>query len=238
MSHHADDSKYSIHYRKEIIAILESLRKERATISLATSNAGEITTSILEVSNQGNHVYLDVTADNKLNSRIADSKHTTFTTRSGVKIKWHSTHISLIRLPDGAAFSILVPAIVQRIQRREHFRVPIPQVKNGLTCKISLLKETLEAPIRDISATGICIAVKSPLHPVFSEGAVLERCQIEFPVVGVVHFKLKIREIRPSNDSLCYISAEFTGLSSGANNVIQRCLLQLEAEYRNIASAV
>ena len=235
MSHHADDSKYSIHYRKEIVAILESLREERAAISLATSNAGEITTSILEVSDQGNHVYLDATADVKLNSRIADSKHTTFTTRGGVKVKWHSTHISLVKLPDGAAFSILVPAIVQRIQRREHFRVHIPQGKKSLTCNISLLREILEAPIRDISATGICIAVKKPLHHVFSEGAVLERCQIEFPVVGVIHFKLKIREIRPSNDSLCCISAEFTGLSRGANNVIQRCLLQLEAAYRSSA---
>ena len=237
MSHHADDSKYSIHHRKEIISILESLRKERATIQLATSNAGEITTSIIETSDQGNYVYLDVTADERLNSRIADSKHTTFTTKSGVKVKWHSTHIRLVRLPDGAAFSILVPALVERVQRRESFRVPIPQGKNGLSCRIFLLEKMLEAPIRDISATGICFAVKKPLPSIFSEGATLGRCQIEFPVVGAIQFKLGIREIRLSNDNLCYISAEFMDLSRSANNVMQRCLLQLEVEYRNLPSA-
>lgn len=237
MSHHVDDSKYSVHYRKEIVSILESLRKERVAIKLATSNTEEITTFIIEVSDQGNHVYLDVTADEKLNSRISSSDHIAFTTRSGVKIRWHSTHIRLVKLPDGAAFSILVPAVIQRIQRREHFRVPVPQGKNGLSCKISLPEETIEAPVRDISAGGICIAATKPLNPVFSRSAVLERCQIEFPVVGVVHFKLKIHEIRQPNDSLCLIGAEFMELSRGASNVVQRCLLQLEAEYRSMASA-
>lgn len=233
MPHHADDSKYSIHNRKEIISILESLRKERAAIQLAASNAEEITTSIIEASDQGNYVYLDVTADERLNSRIADSNHITFTTRGGVKVKWHSTHIRLVRLPDGAAFSILVPALVERVQRRESFRVPIPQGKNSLACRIFLLEKMLEAPIRDISATGICFAAKKPLPSVFSEGAVLGRCQIEFPVVGALQFKLRIREIRASHDNSCYISAEFMDLSRSANNVMQRSLLQLEVEYRN-----
>ncbi len=237
MTHHADDSKYSIHHRKEIISIFETLRKERAAIRLATSSAGEITTSIIKASDEGNYVYLDVTADEKLNSRVADSKHITFTTEIGVKVKWHSYHIQLISLQDGTAFSIRVPAVVQRIQRREHFRVPIPQGKNGLICKILLLEEMLEVPIRDMSAGGICIAVQKPLNPIFSQSEVLERCQIEFPVVGIVHFKLKICEIRPSSDDLCLIGTEFVGLSRGASNVIQRCLLQLEAEYRSITSA-
>ena len=237
MTHHAEDSKYSVHHRKEIISILEGLRKERTTIWLAASNVGEITTYIIKTSDEGDYVYMDVTADEKLNSRIADSKHVTFTTRSGIKVKWHSNHIRLITLPDGAAFSILVPAAVQRIQRREHFRVLVPQGKNGLTCKISFLEETLEAPIRDMSAGGICIAVATPLNPVFSQGEELESCQIEFPVVGVIHFKLKIRKIRPSSDNLCFIGAEFMELSRGASNVIQRCLRQLEAEYRSAATA-
>lgn len=234
---HLDDSKYSVYHRKEIISILEDLRKEQIAIKLAFSNAEEITTSIIEISDRENRVYLKGTADENLNLRIASSDHITFATRSGVNTKWRSTHIRLAHLPDGEVFSIQVPAVVQRIQRRENFRVPVPQGKNGLTSQIHLQKEVIKAPIKDISAGGICIALTKPLHTGFSQGAILDGCQIEFPALGNVYFKFKVCEIRSSNDSLCYVGAEFMDLNRGASNIVQRCMLQLEAKYRGIASA-
>jgi len=236
MSHHLDDSKYSVHNRKEIVSILDGLRKVRTTIQISFSHEEKFNTYVIEVSDESNHVHLDASADERVNSRIADSKHLSFATRSGVQVKWHSTHASLVELPDGTALSILVPSVMQRIQRRECFRLPLPQGKKGLICRIPLPEETLEAPIKDMSAGGVCLALKEPLHPVFSQGVILEGCLIEFPAVGVVQFKLRMCGTRPtsetrSKDNVC-IGMEFMDLSTGADNVVQRYLLQLESENR------
>lgn len=235
MLQHIDDSKYSVHHRKEIVAILDGLKKSRAAIKLSTSHGEEFITSVLEASSERNHVYLDVSADERVNSRVADSKHVTFTTQSGILVKWHSTHVSRVKLPDGTALSILVPAVVQRIQRREYFRLPLPQGSNGLVCRIPLELEVLEVPIKDMSAGGIGIVLQESLPPAFSQGAVLEGCNIEFPAIGMVHFKLKVCGMRVTQKtrgggSLYHIGMEFMDLSRGASNVVQRYMIQLEGE--------
>ena len=233
MAHHIDDSEYSLHHRREIISILEGLKKDRVAIRLSTSHGEEFITSVLDVSSEKNHVYLDVSADEKVNSKVTGSKHVTFTTQTGVSVRWHSTHVSLIELTDGNALSILVPAVVQRIQRREYFRLPLPQGRNGLVCKITFPEEILEAPVKDMSLGGIGIVLKDAHHPAFSQGAILERCSIEFPDVGIVHFKLRVCGMRVfqktrGGDNLYHIGMEFTDLSRGANNVIQRYMVQME----------
>ena len=241
MLHHIDDSKYSVHNRKEIVAILDGLKKSHAAIKLSTSHGEEFITSVLEISSEKNHVYLDISADERVNSKVVDSKHVTFATQAGISVKWHSTHVSRVKLPDGVALSILVPAVVQRIQRREYFRLTLPQGNNGLTCKISLPEEVLEVPIKDMSAGGIGIALKEPLHPAFSQGAILERCSIVFPDIGVVNFKLRVCGSRvfqktKSGDDMYHVGMEFTDLSRGANNVVQRYMIQLEGEKLSLAA--
>ena len=241
MLQHIDDSKYSVHHRKEIIAILDSLKNSHAAIKLNTSYGEELITSMLGFSPEKNHAYLDVSVDEKVNSRIVDSIHVTFATQSGILVKWHSTHVSRVKLPDGTALSILVPAVIQRIQRREYFRLPIPQGSNGLVCRIPLSEEVLDVPIRDMSAGGIGIVLQEHLLSAFSQGAVLEGCNIEFPDIGMVRFKLKVCGTRIAQKTqgvhnLYHIGMEFMGLSRGTSNVVQRYMIQLEGEKISLAA--
>ena len=235
MSQHIDNPEYSIRHRKEIISALEHLKKSREAIKLSTSCGEKFITTVLEVNSEKNHVYLDVCPDETMNSRIANDKHLTFTTQTGVLVKWQSTHISKVELPDGTAFSIPVPAVIQRIQRREHFRLTLPQGSRGMICKIPVAEEILEVPVRDMSAGGIGVVLKDPLHPAFSQGTILEGCSIKFPDVGVVSFKLEIRSIRAfqrstEGGSTYHVGMEFVDLMRGASNVVQRYLIQLEGE--------
>lgn len=235
MLHNMDDAEYSVQNRKEIVSILEGLKKERVAIELGTSHGDGFITSVLGVSSGNNHVYLDASPDERLNSRIQDSQHTTFATHAGITVKWHATSVSLVELPDGDAFSILVPAIVQRIQRREYFRVPLPQGSNGMACKIAVAGEVLEAPIKDMSAGGVGLLFKGPIPAFFSQGEILQECSIEFPGVGAVRFRLKICGIRISKkatggDDIYHVGMEFMGLSRGASNAVQRYIIELESK--------
>ena len=235
MTHHIDDSPFALHNRKEIVFVLEELAKHRVAINLDTAEGVGLVTSVLGVSSEGNHVYMDISADEQMNEKIINSKHVSFVTQTGVKVRWHSSHLHLVELQDGDAFSMLVPSVIERVQRREYFRLNTPQGSNALICMIPTATGVMEATIVDISVGGIGISVRGEPHEMFSQGALLEGCSITLPAIGAVPTNLRVRGIwtsiqTKSGEQMCRIGLEFEGLSRGAANVIQRLIIQLEAE--------
>lgn len=235
MTHHVDDSPFALHNRLEIVFVLEELAKHRIAINLDTAEGVGLVTSVLGVSSEGNHVYMDISADEQLNEKITNSRHVSFVTQTGVKVRWHSSHLHLVELQDGDAFSMLVPSVIERVQRREYFRLNTPQGSNALTCKIPTETGVMETTIVDISVGGIGISVRGVPHEMFSQGALLQGCSITLPVIGAVPTNLRVRGIwtsiqTKSGEQMCRIGLEFDGLSRGAANVIQRLIIQLEAE--------
>jgi c-di-GMP-binding flagellar brake protein YcgR len=105
-----------------------------------------------------------------------------------------------------------------------------------LICKIPVSEtETLSVPVVDMSVGGIGLSLRGAVPPNFSQGAILEGCSIEFPVVGPVPLNLKVCGVFGSNktrsgDELHHIGLEFMNLSRGAGNVVQRYMIQLESE--------
>ncbi len=240
MAHNVENSQFAVHNRKEIIFILEDMVKHRTAINLDTREGVGLVTAVLELSANGNYVYMDISPDDRINDKITDSKHVTFSTQTGVKVRWHATQLTLVELSDGNAFEMALPEVIERIQRREYFRLSTPQGSKALICKIPVFdadvkKETLEAAIVDMSVGGVGISIKGEPHAVFSQGAVLQGCSIEFPAVGVVPLTLKVCGIwksikTKSGEQMHHVGLEFVNLSRGAGNVVQRYMIQLESE--------
>lgn len=235
MTRHPEDSKFALHNRKEIVFILEDLAKHRAAINLDTSEGVGLVTSVLGVSSEGNHVYMDISPDDMINEKIMHSKHVSFVTQAGVKVRWHATHLSLVELQDGNAFSMLVPSVIERIQRREYFRLNTPQGSKALICKIPNGTDVIEAIIVDMSLGGVGISIRGAVHEIFTQGALLEGCSIELPVIGAVSMSLRVRGMwrsvqTKSGEQLHRLGLEFEDLSRGVSNIIQRYMIQLEAE--------
>lgn len=232
MRDYLDDAEHSVCHRTEIIHILKSLKKDRVAIKLSTLHGEEFVTSVLDVNHEKDHVYLDLSE--KAYSRIIDSTQVTFTYEADVWLKWHSTPAMKEAWLGGNAFAIPVPAVVQRIKRRECFRLPLPQGSQGLICRIPVLREMLEVPVKDISVGGIGLVLKGFLHPGFAPGDILDGCSIEFPAAGMVHFKLKVCGIQvsqnASGEDTYHVGTEFMGLSRGVDNVVQRYMMQMEVE--------
>lgn len=238
MIQHVDNPEFAIRNRKEIVFVLEDLLKERAAINLVTSEGVSLQTSVLKVSAEGNYVYLDIGPDNRLNDKIIHDKRVSFSTQSGVTVRWHSTHLHRVSLPDGDAFSMTLPAVVERIQRREYFRLNTPQGSNALTCKIPAVGGIIEATVANMSAEGLCVSVKGELPVSFSQGAQLQGCSIEFPVIGVVSMALRLCGVwssiqTRSGEEVHRVGMAFVDLSRGANNVVQRYMIELEKDQLN-----
>lgn len=239
MHHHThdsiEDSEFAIHNRKEIIFVLDDLAKHRVMINLDTREGASLVTTVLGVNAEANQLYVDLSGDESINQQILDSKHVFFVTQTGVKVRWHSSHLRMIELTDGWAFSMLVPAVIERIQRREYFRLNTPQGSKALICKIPAGEDVVEAVVVDMSVGGVGLMVRGVLHEMFSQGAILNGCSIEFPVIGVVPVNLRVCGIwvearTRSGEQMHRIGMQFVDLSRGAGNFIQRYMIQLEAE--------
>lgn len=236
MHPHTENPEFAIHNHKEIVFILEDLAKHRIAINLDTHEGAHLVTSVLGVNPEANQLYVDNSADERINRQIADSQYISFSTQTGVKVRWHSTHLRLIPMTDGSdAFALLIPSVIERIQRREFFRLNLPQGSRALVCKIPVGDEVVEANIVDMSVGGLGILLRGTRHEHFSQGAIFEGCSIEFPEVGIVPVKLRVCGMWASNttksgEQMHRIGLEFVEVSRGAGNVIQRYLIQLEAE--------
>lgn len=230
-----NNTDFTRHNRKEIVFILEDLMKQRTGLNIGTPEGVTLLSSILEVDIDNDILYLDISPDERINRRIATSQQVTLYTQGGVEIRWHATDIQIAELSDGDAFYISIPASIERIQRREYFRLPTPQGSNALICKMPNGKEPFLATLADLSVGGIGLAVKGPLPAFISQGAILENCCVDFPGHLDTQFALKVFSARPTHktrngEQMYHVGLGFEELPGRAGNIVQRYMVQLELE--------
>lgn len=233
MMHPIDKSEFAIHNRMEIAFTLNDLWKSRVAINLDAHNGASLLTTILTVSSENNHVLIDCSRDEVINNQIVNSERVHLYTGTGVRVRWHSTNVRLVSRPDGDVFSMPIPHVIERVQRRQYFRLNTPQGRNALVCKIPAGAEAfMEATIVDMSAGGICILVKGTLPESFSQGAELAGCSFELPEIGRIPLGLKVcrawQVAKNGGEEMHRVGMEFVNLSRGASNVVQRYMIELE----------
>src|ERR1039458_6155599 len=176
MTPRKDSSPFELHNRKEIVFILDDLAKHHTAINLDTQEGIGLVTAVLKVDAAENAVYLDISADAKTNEKIRNSRQITFTTQTGIKVRWQATQMQLVTLADGEAFSMGIPSSLERIHRREYFRMISPFGNKTLICKIPFGARFIEVPVADISVGGIGIDVKGEPPEIFAQSEMLEGC--------------------------------------------------------------
>jgi c-di-GMP-binding flagellar brake protein YcgR len=235
MTARQENSLFALYNRKEIVFVLEDLAKHHTAINLDTADGAGLVTNLLEVGFVDDYLYLDISPDAQINQRILDSKQIKFSSQTGVKVRWQASNLQLVTLADGDAFAMAIPASIERIQRREYFRMSAYLGGKALICKIPLEANIIEATIADISVGGIGILLIGSPHAIFSEGEVLEGCSIEFPSIGPVPLRLKVCGVwtssqTKSGEPMYHVGFEFKDMNRSVENAIQRHMLQLERD--------
>ncbi len=238
--HSKNDSPFAIYNPKEIVHILNELAKHRIVINLDAGAGIGLVTTVLYVSGDRKYVCIDVSKHDEINQKIIDSKHVSFTTQTDIKVRWQAGDLQLVSMADGLAFSMRVPEVIERVQRREFFRLYTPQGSKALICHIQTGDEVLEVTLVDMSIGGVGITYRGVQNEVFVQGAVLEGCSIDFPEIGRVPVSLRVCGIwsltqTKSGGLVHRIGLQFVDLSRGAGNVVQRYMIQLEAEKISLA---
>ena len=132
-----------------------------------------------------------------------------------------------------------LPLSVNRLQRREFFRVPTPV---SLLCELPGVAAGAGANgtgrrmvrLVDISVGGVCLALPAKLEPPLALDEPLAGCSLDLPDFGVIRFGLEFMN-RPDEavkGTEQLVGARFVGLSPRDQTLLQRFVYKLQTDAR------
>lgn len=234
-----DEQRYLVHNPLEIAQILNDLARNKVMLKVSFNHgADSYLTTVIEASVDKHAVYLDVSRDEGFNQRMAENHHVLFTRDEGVRIRWLSTHVSLVKLTDGPAVKVALPQNMLRMQRREFHRLATPRA-NSVPCRIPLVdadghEHELHLALTDASLGGIGAISTELREDIWQQDAEFKNCKIEFPNVGTTNLTLRVanavRVKHHDGSERMRIGFQFIEPSRGNQGLIQRYIFNLEKE--------
>ncbi|MYM98827.1 flagellar brake protein [Duganella vulcania] len=228
---------FEVESRKEITSLLRGIGEKNQLIRMLIQGEADVcVTSILEVDEPHNTVYLDCSIDREQNKRILASRRLSFeTTLDKVRILFAADRIEAATWQGNPAFKIAVPPTLIRLQRREYYRISTP-VTNPVRVLIPLPDElggNTTFPLADISCGGIAI-LDNRMMLGDAIGRNYADCRIDLPEIGQVATSLQIRNSLDltllNNKTNRRLGCEFVGISRGMLSYVQRYITKLERE--------
>lgn len=237
----ADQSKYLIHSRMQIAAILGTLRKAGSMVTAYFGYDNDfILTSVVAVRPEQNEVVIEYGADNAANQRALHAGRITFVAaHERIKIQFATDSLRQVQFDGRNAFSMPLPAALLRLQRREYFRIATPLAR-PLKCLIAPQAAPVEAPaevtIVDISCGGVAIIDSSELAD-NQPGVRFRGCRILLPEIGAVSADILVKstfEVTLKNGvKHKHAGCEFVDMPERERAKIQRYINQLERERKD-----
>src|SRR5450830_588756 len=228
---------FEVESRRVIFALLRGIGEKNQLIRMLIKGESDVcVTSILEVDEAANAVYLDCSIDQEQNQRVLASHQLSFeTTLDKVRILFAADHVEAATFEGNPAFKIAIPATLIRLQRREYYRISTP-VTNPVRVLIPLPAELggpTSFPLADISCGGISI-LDNKMILGNAVGKEYPDCRIDLPKIGAVHTALQVRSSLDltllNNKSNRRLGCEFVNISRGALAAVQRYITKLERE--------
>lgn len=232
----ADQARYLVSGRLEIVGVLRDLIRQRNLVAAYFNGDNEmLLTALLDMDVDNNQVILDYGRNTEVNLKILRAEEITFVTAVNlVKIQFSSPSISLCRFEGTNAFAVSLPQELLRFQRRDYFRLATP-VANPIKCNIPLPNGTVkEITLADISAGGIGLTLPLADISVLEQGAIYQGCTIKLPEIGPINVTLSVQntyEITLRNGSKClHVGCEFKNVRPNIQSMIQRYINKLERQ--------
>lgn len=228
---------FEVESRREIYALLRGIGEKNQLIRMLVGGEADVcVTSILDVDEATNSVYLDCSIDQEQNKRVLASRRLSFeTTLDKVRILFAAEQVEAATYEDSPAFKIAIPATLIRLQRREYYRIATP-VTNPVRVQIMLPAELggpTTFPLADISCGGIAI-LDNKMILGNAIGKDYPDCRIDLPDVGPVSTSLQVRNSLDltllNNKTNRRLGCEFVGISRGNLSSVQRFITKLERE--------
>lgn len=234
----AERSRYAIHDRREVAALLRDLRDRRSLITVAPADGDAMfTTVILEVDERHDRVVLDCASAAAANRRLLEcGRVRCHTALDRVRILFESRIVDDGGHDGAPALRIALPVPLIRLQRRDHFRVATPRTDSATaTLRAQFAPEGSEVtlPLVDIGGGGISVSDEDDRLD-RTVGVVYPAARIDLPDGASFIASLQVRNARPvrlaDGRTQQQIGLAFYGLTSEIEMAIQRYVIRLQRE--------
>lgn len=225
----------------EILFLLSAIQKRNLLVNLDIPGSRQIVvTSIIAVNKSDNTLILDSARGDALNHELMSGKGAEFITQlDGVSITFSTGPVSLCEHEKMPALRMPIPQSLIRLQRREHFRVPLP-ITRPIKCIVPSTSEDdpepITAHIMDIGCGGVAI-VESGGRLDTKPGKILPACRLLLPDANVVITSLEVRnsaQIRLLNGTFqTRLGCKFIDLPNDMAAMLQRFVMNIERVRRD-----
>ncbi|NDU88071.1 MAG: hypothetical protein G3I09_07850 [Ferrovum sp.] len=232
-----EEHAFKIDAPKAIQGIVRDIARhaERVALYYDSAEGGVIVTVILEVGPDG--FWLDATHDGNINGKIQASASRYFVSAHlQAKVQFPVTQLELQRHDDVETFFVPFPEQLMRLQRRDFFRLYLPQ--GALICDVSLpdqgtVTEPLRFTVRDISEGGVALLCEQN-DPRLQPGIQVQDCRLTLEDGSELIFGLQVRHSvltrMPSGDEKTCIGCRFITLSARMAAQLQRFITRRQRE--------
>ena len=234
-------ARYTLHSRAEILFQLRAIQKRKLLVNLDLHGSRQIiVTSVLKVNEASNTLVLDSARGDALNHELLSGKGAEFVTQlDGVTITFATGPVTLCEYEKLPALRIALPRSMIRLQRREHFRVPMP-IANPVKCIVPPVSaddsEPISTHIVDIGCGGVALADTSGRLG-NATGRVLRDCKLLLPETDAIVTSLEVRnsaQIRLQNGVFqTRLGCKFIDLRNDMAAKLQRFVMNIERARRN-----
>lgn len=225
--------------RREVLFTLRALERRHALLT-AQSTDGRVSliTSIAGFSPGGDALYFEPGQDVEQNALLLASSPILFTTsHQGAPLRFLVPHLAAAQLAGQPALFGPLPEALERVQRREAYRVPA-SVLQPPRCTVPVLREDgtparVDAAVADLSCDGLALyEARTPW--LLEEGTRYPGCRLALPHEGEMTVELEVRNLQPvtlPNGAVRRrAGCRFVDLEPGLRTRLGRLVLQLERQ--------
>lgn len=226
--------------KREVVYYLQVLTKQKEPITVSFGhNHNSFLTLLIGVNDDTGWLYLDVGGSEMINHAFLKADHLTFSTMvDGIQYRFTTGAGRETKVAGERVFAVPLPKALLRLQRREFYRLQLPQshpfvvrIKRGLPGERSL-------PIFDISVGGIGIQTQEFLD--YGQTEILENCRLDLRDFGFLSAALEVRYISSvttkAGRTLWHMGCRFVKLTPADETLIQRFMARMESELKSLTA--
>lgn len=228
------EEEFEIVSTHEIYFILRDLVKNGERVALYYDRRKEVfTTSVVDADEDG--FWLDCTQSPQENRRIAASEGIVLvSSHYHAKVQFEVENLELADYEGTDTFYSALPERLLRIQRRDYFRLYLPN--GALKCVVTFppakagesARERVML-VRDISQGGVALYCDEN-DPDFQAGKIVPNCSLHLGPEVVITFSLQVRYVvvtrLQSGGGKGCAGCRFVGLNNRMNSQLQRYVIQ------------
>lgn len=235
------EERFHIPSRTAIQFMLAGFARERESFSVQFGSAQEMfLTTLLAVEPENERLILDCSGSPETNRHFLASERNIFVGRpGGIQLHFATGQATELSYQGAKAFAVKLPKVLVRLQRRDYFRIETPRVRPLEFFARLPGGALLSMPAHDISVAGIGLSA-GILPDGLVPGSLLANCRFSLPDENTdLFFSATLRHLTElearSGHRQWRFGLQFNDLSLGDANHIQRYIVRVEHERRELA---